>query len=107
MLGWAPPAYGLLERVRPPLASYEEWRSGREMRNLKVTNRIRSSGDTDLDCGSYEKTLDEVEAGVMWGPYYTVDELPTKSVSLAPRSGIWECHGDATGMRTNMTYLLI
>ena len=53
MLEGAPPAYGLLERVRPPMASYDEWRGGREMRNLKVVNRIRSSGDSNLGCGSY------------------------------------------------------
>ena len=95
MLNWAPPVYGLLERVKPPAATYAEWRAGRERRNQKVLNRIQGSGDHALDLGSFSKSLEEVDAGVLWGPYYSIEDVPLEGVSLAPRSGIWECHGDS------------
>lgn len=95
MLNWAPPAFGLLERVRPPVMTYDEWRSCRERRNQKVINRIQSSGDLTLDTGAFRKTMDEVYAGVLKGPFYKFEDVPFRSISLAPRSGIWECHGDA------------
>jgi hypothetical protein len=49
MLGWAPPAAGLLSRLRPPEASIESWLEDRCARNSSILQGIRPSGDNVLD----------------------------------------------------------
>ena len=95
MIGWTFPAFGLLERVKPPEVMYEVWKEKRQCRNEKVLSRIHKSDDAKLDAEAYLKTLEEAKSGVLLGPFYSLDGLPVASPSLAPRNGIWECHGDA------------
>jgi len=95
MIGWAPPADGLMERMRKPEASVEDFLAGREARNAKILKAMKSSGDTELDTEAYKKTLEERERGVLCGPYASMEELPFTDVALVPRHGIWEQHGGA------------
>jgi len=37
----------------------------------------------------------EVQAKVLLGPFSCIADLPVASPSIAPRCGIWECHGNA------------
>ena len=95
MIGWAPPAFGLMPRVKPPLSSYEDWKSGASDRNARILNRIKSSGDDELDKMAFEKTMDETSAGVLLGPFSCLSQLASPDPGLAPRCGIWEQHGEA------------
>jgi len=56
---------------------------------------LSPSNDQILDKLAYDKTLAEVEAGVTFGPYFSLDSVPVMEPCLAPRHGIWEEHGDA------------
>ena len=93
MLGWAPDARGLMKRVRHPSCSVPEWLADREQRNDKLLRGIRGSGDHDLDCKAYLKTLEEVRQGTMQGPFYSIESVPINHPCVAPRVGIWENHG--------------
>ena len=93
MIGWAPPADGLMERMRKPETSIEDFLAGREARNAKILKAMKSSGDAELDTEAYKKTLEEKERGVLCGPYASMEELPFTDVALVPRHGIWEQHG--------------
>jgi len=96
MLGWAFPAYGLMERIREPANSYEDWKTDCASRNSVLISKIQGSGDAELDSKSFVKTIDEVEAKVLLGPFYSLADIPFQFPGIAPRCGIWECHGDAT-----------
>ena len=39
--------------------------------------------------------MDEVNAGVLHGPFYDEESLPCQDPSFTLRSGIWECHGES------------
>ena len=94
MIGWAPPAFGNLPRVKPPANSLEDWLPDRSERNSKLLGRIRGTGDPELDSIAYAKTSEEVAAGVLLGPFRP-DDLSFLCPCIAPRCGIWECHGNA------------
>eukprot|EP00973_Karenia_brevis_P003358 462885-Karenia_brevis.AAC.1 len=95
MLGWAPPASGLMPRIKAPEQSLDEWLAGREERNQGLVKRVRSSGDFELDALALLKSYDEVGAGVLLGPFESLSELPVADPALAIRHGIWECHGES------------
>lgn len=95
MLGWAPRANGMMDRVTPPDETIEQWTSRRVERNSKLLARIGPSGDVDLDQQAYDKTLQEVRAGPMIGPFMNLQSVPVTEPSIAPRHGIWECHGES------------
>jgi len=95
MLGWAFPAYGLMERKREPTNSYEDWKTDCASRNSILSSRIQGSGDAELDSKSFVKTMAEVDAKVLLGPFYDLTDIPFEFPGIAPRCGIWECHGDA------------
>ena len=78
-----------------PLSSYEDWKSGASDRNARILNRIKSSGDDELDKMAFEKTMDETSAGVLLGPFSCLSQLASPDPGLAPRCGIWEQHGVA------------
>ena len=96
MLGWAPVAEGLMERVREPECSVDQFLEEREDRNERLLNAIKQSSDPELDEAAYSKTLEETEKGVLPGPFFSRSELPWQDVALVPRHGIWEMHGGAT-----------
>ena len=56
---------------------------------------MAASGDDKLDRAAFQKTMDEVEAGVCIGPFASLGEMLVELPCLAPRVGIWECHGQA------------
>lgn len=95
MLGMAPPARGLMDRVQPPDATIGEWMADTHSRNLSLLPRLGPSGDETLDTVAYEKSMEEVTAGVLDGPYDDLDDVPLELPCLVPRHGIWEQHGDA------------
>jgi len=95
MLGWAPPAHGLLARVSPPEMSMEEWTASRHNRNDTVLRMARASGDHALDEEAYGKSVVERDLGVLDGPFTDIESAPLDDIGLVPRQGIWEAHGDA------------
>jgi hypothetical protein len=95
MLGWTPSAEGLLERVKVPATSVAAFIEGRSERNEKILRSIKASGDAKLDLETLEKTLAEVEKGVLKGPFESMQQLPFTEMALVPRHGIWEQHGEA------------
>jgi len=95
MLGWSCPAFGLMSRVNHPIQSVEDFMSSRTSRNSRIVEKIGPSGDKVLDKLAYDKTLAEIEAGVTFGPYFSIDSIPFSDPCIAPRQGIWEEHGDA------------
>ena len=96
MIGWAPAADGLMERVKQPEFPVDEFLSDREDRNRRLVEATKASSDPELDDAAYTKTIVEMEKGVLRGPYFSLSELPWKDVALVPRHGIWEAHGGAT-----------
>jgi len=95
MLGWTFPVFGLMNRLSPPTNSYVDWKADCETRNSLVVSRIQSSGDPELDSKAFAKTMAEVQAKVLLGPFSCISDLPVSNPSIAPRCGIWECHGNA------------
>ena len=61
MLGWTPGAEGLMQRVRPPSQSVDEFLRDREDRNQKVLTPAKPSGDAALDDEAMAKTMAEGE----------------------------------------------
>ena len=49
ILGWAPPARGLMERVQAPAITLEEFSSTSVARNAALLQYCKSSGDTKLE----------------------------------------------------------
>ena len=59
MIGWSPPADGLMERVRPPENSISEFLAEGESRNAKILRSAKSTGDDELDKEAYKKTISD------------------------------------------------
>ena len=95
MLGWAAVARGLMQRVLQPTATIEEFLEDREPRNAELIRGVKSSGDEELDRISFRKTLEEVAAGTMVGPFTDLSQVPVDDPAVARRHGIWEQHGDS------------
>ena len=95
MIGWTQGAEGLMERIKPPMVGIEEWRRDRPSRNERILGSVTAPDDPELAEISFMKSSDEVEAGVLDGPYFDVNEIPVGVIGLAPRRGMWEYHGDA------------
>lgn len=93
MFGWTFPAFGFMERVKPPTSTYETWKANRVERNVKIVARTRSSGDIELDTRAFQRTIDEVTAGVLIGPFFDLERVEFKEPCIAPRCGSWERHG--------------
>ena len=81
MLGWAPAANGLMGRARLPKLSVEEFMGDRSQRNAKITAATKSSGDDIIDEEAYEKTILQVQRGVLQGPYDSFEAVPFDSVA--------------------------
>ncbi len=84
-----------MQRDSPPEGNLTDWRSERPAINQRVLGRVRPSGDEVLDLESFGKSLQEVERGVLDGPFLNVTDLPYSDPTFVPRAGIWEMHGDA------------
>ena len=95
MIGWAQPAPGLMQRVTPPVGSTAALLADRIQNNAKMSATMTASEDEELDVISMEKSLEEIKAGVVLGPYIRIGDIPYKEFCLAPRRGIWEKHGDS------------
>ena len=95
LLGWAPPCPGMMERVKLPLTSMMDWEARRQVNNDKVIRAAKPSGDPILDQVSFEKSIAEVTAGVIIGPFTNIEDTRLHEPNLAIRQGIWEAHGDA------------
>ena len=67
MLGWAPAAEGLMDRVRQPEMSIGEFVSSSPLRNERLLATIKASDDEELDAETFKKTLAELERGVIKG----------------------------------------
>ena len=69
LLGWTPPARGIMSRRREPECSVAEFLDGRTEGNSNLIQRLISSGDKEVDSAAFQKTLEEVKASVLEGPY--------------------------------------
>ena len=69
MLGWAPSAEGMLDRVKAPTKTVEAFIEERAERNEKILGSMKASGDDKLDLEALEKTMAELEKGVLQGPF--------------------------------------
>ena len=96
LLGWAPAARGLMDRKREPECTIDEFLEGRKERNAKLIQRLKSTGDDKLDATAYQKTMEEVKAGVLEGPFLSLEATGFSNPCVVPRHGILEMHGDAT-----------
>ena len=95
MLGWAPPAFGLMRRVKGPGKSYDDWKRGGGARDASIMHRLTGSNDVKLDARAFCKTMEETVSGVLLGPVYSLYEIPCECPGVAPRCGIWEQQGEA------------
>jgi hypothetical protein len=96
LLGWAPPARGVMCRRKAPEGSISEFLAGRSERNKRLIRCLGPSGDESVDVESFQKTRDEVKAGVLDGPYDSLEATGLMAPCIVPRHGILEMHGDAT-----------
>jgi len=96
LLGWAPPARGLMNRKRPPDVKISDFLENRAERNARLLKRLGPSKDDNVDRESYTKTLDEVRAGVLDGPFMSLEATGLTNPCVVPRHGILEMHGDST-----------
>ena len=55
--------------------------------------RVPSTGDVDLDWGSWIKSQKEFECVSLLGPHYSFDEIPLSEFRLLPHHPIWGQHG--------------
>ena len=95
LIGWTRPADGMMTRLRPPVSDRSEWKETSVERNAKLLLKCTSSGDAALDKESFKKSMAEVKAGCLLGPFESLEAVPFQEPSLAPRHGIWELHGEA------------
>ena len=86
---------GMLERFVPPEYSVQEFSDTWKAQNEKVYPRLGPSDDKELDRQAYSKTLQELERGVIRGPFRSIEALPMPDPCIIPRCGTWEQHGGA------------
>ena len=95
-LGWSCKAPTMRVRVAEPQVSLKDLEEGVDEHNAKIIGSTKPSGDASLDMASWLKTMEEVNANVVVGPFRHLDEVPFKSVRLLRRFGTWELHGEQT-----------
>ena len=61
MLGWAPGADGLMDRIREPEMSVDEFVSSSADRNKRLLATVRASEDDELDTETFAKTMAELK----------------------------------------------
>ena len=79
-------------KVTRPLMTLQELLFQAKTRNRVLLASVRSSGDVELDEASLAKTKQELDAGVMLGPW-PADRLPDCVAVVSRRFPIWEHHG--------------
>ena len=84
-------------KITRPLITLADLESRALRRNKLVPESIQSSGDAVLDEASYAKTNQELDAGIMLGPW-SAEEIPDFLKVVSRRFPIWEHHG-AKGVR--------
>ena len=93
-LGWSCKAPTMRVRTAEPQLSLKDLEEGADEHNAKVIRSTKPSGDANLDMASWLKTMEEVNANVVLGPFRHLDEIPFRSVRLLRRFGTWELHGE-------------
>ena len=83
-------------RIAEPQVSLKDLEEDADEHNAKIIRSTKPSGDSSLDMASWLKTMEEVNANVVLGPFRHLDESPFKSVRLLRRFGTWELHGEQT-----------
>ena len=90
--GRAAHSFVLPLKVTKPNLTVEELLLGAPAHNAKLLASMRSSGDIELDKASLDKTQQEIDAGLMLGPW-EVSALPDWLAVVSRRFPIWEQHG--------------
>ena len=83
------------ERWAPPEISIEELARDLDDHNRWIIASTRPSQDKDLDLAAWAKTMKELDADYILGPYRHLDEVPGSQIRLLRRFGTWEQHGGA------------
>ena len=91
-MGTMAPVPAMMIRVRSAECSIDDFWDARACRNEAVMRMVRPSGDHMLDALSMKKSLEEVDRGVLLGPWPVSSPLPG-NLAIARRAGIWEQHG--------------
>ena len=95
-LGWAVPAPTMPVRVSAPVISLSTLSMDLASHNASILKRIVALGDHLLDAQAWLKSMEELEMGVLEGPYYDLKSIPGREVRLLRRLGVWERHGGAS-----------
>ena len=78
-------------QIARPFVTLAELESRALRRNKLFLELIQSSGDAVLDEASYAKTKQELNAGIMLGPW-SAEEFPDFVRVVSKRFPIWEHH---------------
>ena len=76
MLGWAQKAPSQVVRISEPEVPIDHLWHDVDADNAKVLQKISSSGDEALDVAAWQKTHEEIQLGVVQGPFTSLEELP-------------------------------
>lgn len=80
-----------LKATRPSMSVQEQLQQAPQ-RNQRLLASVRSSGDLELDRASLQKTQQELDDGLMLGPW-EASALPEWVAVVSRRFPIWEHHG--------------
>ena len=69
MLGWAYQGTHMQEKLRMPEITLEQFLEGADARNRKLIERTGPSNDELLDQHAWQKTEEEIQLGILSGPY--------------------------------------
>ena len=95
-MGWSCRAPTMKVRIAEPQVSLEDLKKDAEEHNTRILKSTKPSKDSKLDMASWLKTMEEVDADVVIGPFRHFDEIPFKKIRLLRRFGTWEMHGEQT-----------
>ena len=87
-LGWSCKAPTMRVRIAELQVSLKNLEEGADEHNAKIIRSTKPSGDASLDMASWLKTMEEVNANVVLGPFRHFGRGPFKLVRLLRRSAL-------------------
>ena len=104
MLGWALHAPTQMRRDREPEETVQDLLSRSHAQNQKLISRTRAFSDEQLDWEAWQKTMEEVEMGILSPPASSIADLGLEAVlpgaEAWPMGATWlsSC-SDSAGLR--------
>ena len=74
MFGFAQHAPTMLPRITPSECSVDSLEGDLDDHNARVLQRVKSTGDDELDHEPWKKSLADVEINAAMGPFYFLNE---------------------------------